>query len=194
MNPYEKRSELKKSKIKKSTLHLLGLHSVEHISIKMIADHSGVSRATIYKHFDSKEKLIVTVLNEIIEKSIVESEKILNKQASFIEKFNEITDLKSDVFLFTLKAGINFLYFQSDLIQDVLSARHQEQLDRMSKKLFDQGREEGFIHSDLNNEEIKDFLHVVKAGMNELRKKGDPVMNDIVRLRRLNDLFIRAIS
>ncbi len=64
----------------------------------------------------------------------------------------------------------------------------------MVKRLFKQGREEGFIGQDISDESILDLLKVIRSGLKILKDERDPIMMDIHRLMAVNDLFINAIK
>ena len=58
MNAYERRMEQNKERILKATLELFRVHGIKKTSTNDIAQKAGVSPATVYNHFGSKEDLM----------------------------------------------------------------------------------------------------------------------------------------
>ena len=64
MNGFERRTELKKDKIRTAALKLFCTYGPDKTSINEIAQEAGVSPASIYNYFGSKEGLMKdTIIN-----------------------------------------------------------------------------------------------------------------------------------
>ncbi len=59
-----KKGEKTKEKIKQVSLGLIHKNGYKNTSINNVLDSSGVKKGTFYFHYESKEKLVVEVLNE----------------------------------------------------------------------------------------------------------------------------------
>lgn len=194
MNGYQKRIESKKRQIKKSALKLLEKYELDKITIHQIAEHASVSRATIYKHFGDKENLYHETFKDIIDESLKDIEKIIDGEGDFESKFREITSLKGNIMKTTSNSYVSMSLGNTGELEGVLSEEQRIKSNEMVKRLFKQGREEGFIGQDISDESILDLLKVIRSGLKILKDERDPIMMDIHRLMAVNDLFINAIK
>ena len=62
----------------------------EDINIRLIASQSGVSSATIYKYYGSKEKLVITVVQEQIAVLIDELKAAIAQETGYREKWHRL--------------------------------------------------------------------------------------------------------
>ena len=58
MNAYERRMKRNKERILQATLELFQVHGIKKTTTNDIAREAGVSPATVYNHFGSKEDLV----------------------------------------------------------------------------------------------------------------------------------------
>lgn len=47
---------------------LIKIHGIRHVTIDMIAEKCGISKKTVYKYFDSKQDMVATIINDILDR------------------------------------------------------------------------------------------------------------------------------
>ena len=109
-------------------------------SLKMVSELSGLSRVTIYKHFDNKDNLFREVLVKHMEELACTAEESLRHETIYWRKLERLIDawvispletLASDMVINDLKhagkqVGENILVKWYDVLQDNLNAITQE--------------------------------------------------------------------
>lgn len=141
----------KKNDILTTATRLFNQHSFVSVGIDRIIDESQVAKMTFYKHFNSKEKLIIECLlakdNEIREQlthAIQETQKLNGNKVDGILKWYENWLYSADFY------GSLFVKAINQYIRDI-AFKHSKHL----KKLFQLA---------LNSQEKSDYLFALLAG------------------------------
>lgn len=128
------------------------------VSIDEIAEFAGVSKATLYRHFDSKEKLFRSVVEVFffdirthIENILIEDTPFEEKLETFIQKMSVILkDLKPQL-LKDLKMNepILFMFFLDERAKTI---------ENQLKKLLQQGVDVGAVKAEYNVNLISEMI------------------------------------
>ena len=95
MNGFEKRTQQKMQTIKDTAFALLNQPAgVEGLRMDTLAKEAGVSKATIFKYFHSKEKLIQQVFMDFLDRMGAESMTFLSQDLPFEEKLMALAKVK----------------------------------------------------------------------------------------------------
>ncbi len=78
-----------------SAIELLGLQP--DASIQEIADHSGVGRTTVYRHFPGREELFDALIDEVFEQSIRETNEVLDREKPAHETLMAVSKLNIEL-------------------------------------------------------------------------------------------------
>ena len=85
-NGFERRKEQSKEDIRRAAWELFGQFGVERVSIADIARKAGVSQATIYNNFASKETLVREFVTNVVDQLVDRIEQVLAPEKPFREK------------------------------------------------------------------------------------------------------------
>lgn len=96
MNGYERRTELKKDKIRTVAFKLFSMYGIEKTTINEIAHQAGVSPASIYNYFGSKEGLIKDTVINLLESNWKLREELWESDLPFPELLNRTVLMKND--------------------------------------------------------------------------------------------------
>ena len=64
MNKRQQKAIETKKKIYEAAKHLAMAHGIENVSVDSIVEAAGVSKGAFYVHFESKDTLVATLINE----------------------------------------------------------------------------------------------------------------------------------
>lgn len=117
----------------------------EDASMQEIADHSGVGRTTVYRHFPSRENLLETLMGEVMTRSTAEIEKITATGMDPASTMRAVARRNVE-----LGVRFRFLYDHQEVTKPVIQARTRDGDTAMS----------GYLESAQRRGEIIDGLTV----------------------------------
>lgn len=172
MNGFEKRSQQKMQAIKKASFALLNQPTgVAGLRMDTVAKEAGVSKATIFKYFHSKEGLIQQVFMDYLDAMAVEAMTFLNQEKPFEEKLMALAQVKI-VHLEKVDQQffIDLMNQYSQKTDPELAAKMQNYNQRYCEvmtELLQQGRKEGKIDLKYSDEFIMLYLGAIVQGVSD---------------------------
>ena len=164
MNGFERRKEKKKQGIRRAAMELFAQYGFSKVSVKDIAVKAGVSHATIYNHFNSKEELINDVMCREMDKMMAGVRQIINSDTDFIKKVEMIRGSKVGMAGRyngeMLKAAINI----SPEVYQHLDNLWQGETNQLMEELVEQGKPQGYINKDISTQAIMFYFDLIRAG------------------------------
>ncbi len=161
MNGYERRTKLKRDKIRTAALELFCRYGADKTTVNDIAQKAGVSPATIYNYFGSKEGLFrETIINFLesnwkIRKELWESNlpfpEILRRALSMKDEFIDQVNVEH------LGPLLNGDPEVRQLIEDFYKRRYPD----VVRKFIEKGRREGYIRKDISIEAATLYLRTI---------------------------------
>lgn len=172
MNGFEKRTQQKMQTIKDTAFALLNQPAgVEDLRMDTLAKEAGVSKATIFKYFHSKEKLIQQVFMDFLDRMGAESMTFLSQDLPFEEKLMALAKVKIQ-YLDTVDQQF-FLDLMAQYSQKAdaelaakMHAYNQRYYDVMVQ-LLQQGRREGKIDLKYSDEFLLLYLESMVQGVSD---------------------------
>lgn len=172
MNGFEKRTQQKMQTIKDTAFALLNQPAgVEDLRMDTLAKEAGVSKATIFKYFHSKEKLIQQVFMDFLDRMGAESMTFLSQDLPFEEKLMALAKVKIQ-YLDTVDQQF-FLDLMAQYSQKAdaelaakMHAYNQRYYDVMVQ-LLQQGRKEGKIDLKYSDEFLLLYLESMVQGVSD---------------------------
>ncbi|OIJ21474.1 TetR family transcriptional regulator [Anaerobacillus alkalidiazotrophicus] len=183
MDGFQRRRELKKRNILEAALALFMKHGIQKVSIVEIAKEATVSQVTIYNYFESKHKLIHEVFNFYINKAVVDFENIIEAKLPFPEKVKKI--------IFNKKEAASQIHeeFYQYMMKEYTEGNDIEKLYNEKAipyflRLFEEGKEQGYVDPNLSNEAILFYVHMLKEYIQkeEVYQKILPLTEDITNI------------
>ena len=165
MNAYERRVERNKERILRATLDLFRVHGIKKTTTNDIALKAGVTPATVYNHFGSKEDLVRAAVKYFLNSLLADFSKIFEGEFSFLEKMEQILLYKSDI----------LGRYQGELMQAIISAdpeiRHfvdsvyMTEIMPMVTNFYEDGKRQGYINPELSTDTIMRYFEMMRQCM-----------------------------
>lgn len=179
MNPHSRRSKLKIEAIMNVATQLFEEYGYEKVSVDEIAKNAKTSKTTLYKYFESKEKLYLEVINRTLKHYNDACEKIIYDACDFKSKLTNLIKLK-----LKYHKIINNVF-----LTDICPFNYKnEQLKRsweLHQIFHNQGRKKGFISDEWSDEDLNDYFEVLIYGT---IKKYDKSNADTLTERKIESI------
>ena len=120
----KKRAKKTRSKLKQAALDVFSEKSFDAATVEEITEKADVGKGTLYQHFEDKEQIVITLINEAIE-HLIECIRSYKKQPETLEKMLE--HLFNAHYEFYMNAKEEFLLlFQGKLSLKLQSETHDD--------------------------------------------------------------------
>ncbi len=191
MNGFERRTELKKDKIRTAALELFCTYGPDKTSINEIAQNAGVSPASVYNYFGSKEGLLKDTIINLLESSWKLREELWDSELPFPESLKRTVTMKND---FYDKIDLdNFL----DLLNSNIEIKkhiddfNKKRYPKIVQKFIEKGRREGYIRKEISFEAAMVYLTMYQDVLQrpEMQKRINSEL-----LKELLDLMIYGLA
>jgi AcrR family transcriptional regulator len=122
------------------------------VTLDEIASDLGMSKKTLYKHFESKELLLREVVRSITSSMSQHIEKIVSSDLSFEAKAKSVlTEIGKTLGTFGRQLQVDIQRYTPDLWTEIEDFRRRQILDKMDR-MFRQGMREGVFRRTLDPE------------------------------------------
>jgi len=158
MDGFMRRRERSKEDIRKAAWELFSQFGIEKVSVVDIARRAGVSQATIYNNFVSKENLVREFINTAVDQFTQLAREALSGDKPYDEKLAALPRFSARVMAHEepTGAGGRVLASTVDLLNDPEVKRMRDlAIDEFTKLLLDllqEGKDQGRIKADLSEE------------------------------------------
>ena len=184
MDGFARRKEHSKEDIRKAAWELFSQFGVEKVSIADIARKAGVSQATIYNNFGSKEALAREFVTAAIDQLINRVQDVLSPEKPYWDKITAFIQFISELLSEGRSSGIGGTVFSSsdDLLSDPeikkIRDSAQEKMTNLLLELVQEGKEQGQIQSDLSEDAFRvyfsAFMEIFTGAQFRQRYQKDP--------------------
>ena len=163
-NGFTRRKEQSKDDIRKAAWELFSQFGVEKVSIVDIARKAGVSQATIYNNFGSKEALVREFVTTAIDQLVNSAQVVLSPNKSYWEKMAAFLHFISEMMAQGGSSEVDVTVFSSsnDLLNDPeikkLRDSAQEKMANLLLGLVREGKEQGQIRADLTEDAFRVYF------------------------------------
>lgn len=146
----------RKAQIIKETLRLVAEHGLAGASMSRIAEAVGISNAALYRHFDSREDILIAAHDALIERVFAWLNS--SKAPNVMDRLREMGNSHATLFSKDIE-GFNAPMFQfiswipKDRVHDHVVRRRVEML-RWYADLIEEGKAQGSIRADIETELI----------------------------------------
>ena len=165
MNGFERRKEQKKDNIRRAALELFQAYGFKKVSINDIAQKAGVSQVTIYNHFGSKDELVRDVIKNLFYSMLEKYRGIVKEEKPFLRKLEAIVFDKSELigqFQGELRQAV---FSQDPEMRQFVESIWQGEINQLLIDLFEDGRKQGYISTDLSREAILTYYEIFRQGI-----------------------------
>jgi AcrR family transcriptional regulator len=146
----------RRAQIVQETLRLIAEHGLAGASMSRIAEAVGISNAALYRHFDSREDILIAAHDVLIER--VFSWLKSSRAPNVMDRLREMGDSHAAIFSKDIE-GFNAPMFQfiswipRDRVHDHVVQRRMEML-RWYADLVEEGKTQGTIRTDIETDLI----------------------------------------
>ncbi|MGC6584276.1 TetR/AcrR family transcriptional regulator [Paenibacillus sp. Dod16] len=193
MNGYERRKHKKMEQIYAVAFQLFSRHGYQKVSVNEIAQQAGVSPATIYNYFGTKDQLYMDMIMDWTDKQLAVYERILDSARSFAEKTQEIMLLEAKNLTFLSEEFRNFQTSEERGISQTIQQYSEEKVKDFFMKYVALGKQEGYIHKDQTEEVTMLYFSMF---MHELGRRWDSGSREYANgsMETLMELFFYGLA
>ena len=193
MSTYERRIERNKERILRATLELFQVHGIKKTTTNDVARKAGVSPATIYNHFGSKEDLVRATVKYFLTGTAADFSKIFEGDLSFLEKMEQILLYKSDMLGQYQGEFMQTIISEDPEIRHIIDSVYLAEMRQMIINFYEEGKRQGYVNPELSTETIMRYMLIVRSGMAaESILSEDPEHNRKM-MQDLTPLFLYGI-
>ena len=193
MKAYERRMERNKERILQATLELFQVHGIKKTTTNDIARKAGVSPATVYNHFGSKEDLVRATVRYFLTSTAADFSKIFKGDLSFLEKMEQILLYKSDMLGQYQGEFMQTIISEDPEIRHIVDSVYLIEIKQVVINFYEEGKRQGYVNPELSTETIMRYMLIVRSGMAaESILSEDPEHNRKM-MQELAPLFLYGI-
>ena len=165
MKAYERRMERNKERILQATLELFQVHGIKKTTTNDVARKAGVSPATIYNHFGSKEDLVHAVIKYFLSAISEDFKNILTGNLSFMEKMERILSYKSDMLGQYQGEFMQTMISEDPEIRQFVNSVYMTEIMPVVMGFYEEGKRQGYVNPEMPTENIIRYMLIVRSGM-----------------------------
>ncbi len=193
LNAYERRIERNKERILRATLELFQVHGIKKTTTNDIALKAGVSPATVYNHFGSKEDLVRATVKYFLTSTAADFNKIFKGDLSFLGKMEHILLYKSDMLGRYQGEFMQTIISEDPEIRHIVDSEYLTDIRQVTMNFYEEGKRQGYVNPELPTENILRYSEILRSGMAaESILSEDPEYNRKM-MQELTPLFLYGI-
>lgn len=179
------RSQKKVDSILLNASRLFVQHGYHKVTMESIAQYANVSKVTLYKYFPDKQVLYEHILKQIYLDEYNEIINIINSHLPFEQKIDGVVkarikkyyDKTKPVFTGEITLSLDLQKFMIE---------YTEKMNVQRRKLYEQGKMEGFISEDISNKTLEVYFKIIQKGLvSEFKELGDLENENLSQLLRI---------
>ena len=164
MNGFERRKERKKEDIRQASLELFKTFGFRRVTVHDIARKAGVSPATIYNHFGSKEELVRHVVKRLILQTTERYWSIMDDEKPYLERLETIVFDKTEMARQYDGELIQSIASSDPEVQELVDALYQKAAKRIVS-FFEEGTRLGHFNPELSREALLLYVDILRKGI-----------------------------
>jgi AcrR family transcriptional regulator len=164
MDGFERRKEQSKESIRKAAGELFAKFSVGKVSINDIARKAGVSQATIYNNFGSKDGLIQDYIQTVANGYFEHFREISKANKPYAEKVEDVVQYMIEMG----ESGSGY-----DDVEIMNNPRFKQFVDSLLNQVrtlflefIREGKREGYDNQDISDEAMEAYIEIFTQGIN----------------------------
>ncbi len=188
MNGFQRRTEQKKKSIRQAAAALFSRHGVDKVTMRDIADEARVSHVTIFRHFRSKQDLVLEVVRWLYDEEYREIETVLQSDAPYVDRMEQMLLFRGKLQDLERLDVIRAAGASDPDLLAMTIAEFETKANELRLKFFEEGKKKGYIDPEASLEAlvfIGDGLQALlklKPGEREKLKRDKSLLQGILRL------------
>ena len=182
MDGFERRKEQSKEDIRRAAEELFSKFGAEKVSVNDIARKAGVSQATIYNNFGSKDELVHDYRKSIVSNITVRFREILVWKKSYLERFQGLLQFWIDV------ADRYKIEIEEHSGNKQSSDTIGREIENSFREFIKEGKAQGSLRADISEEAITAYIKFFQQGIannqeiRERMRRDERLSNDLLSL------------
>ena len=187
MDGFERRKEQSKEDIRRAAEELFSRFGADKVSINDIARKAGVSQATIYNNFGSKDELVHDYRKTIVNLITSRFREILVWKKSYVEKFQGLLQSWIDI---ADRYKIEIKDFETKQPREAMGM----EIENSFREFIKEGKDRGNLRSNLSDEAIITYIKFFQQGISNNPEIHNRMQRDSKLSDDLLSLFMYGIS
>lgn len=188
MDGFERRKEQSKEDIRRAAEELFSRFGADKVSVNDIARKAGVSQATIYNNFGSKDELVKDYQHSIIRVLATRFRTILVWKKSWVEKLQGVIQSWLDI------ADQYQMVVKNGQPAGDGSSNVRAEIENDFRDFLKEGRKQGNLRSDISDEAIMTYIRFFQQSMANNPAVHDRMKHDKKFSQEIVSLFVYGIS
>lgn len=188
MDGFERRKEQSKEDIRHAAEELFSRFGADKVSVNDIAKKAGVSQATIYNNFGSKDELVKDYQHTIIRVLATRFRNILVWKKSWVEKLQGAIQYWLDI------ADQYKLAMENKLSPRGETSSVRAEMENAFKEFLKEGRDQGNLRKDISDEAIMSYIQLFQQSIINNPEIRSRIQRDNNFYQELLSLFVYGIS
>ncbi len=188
MDGFERRKEQSKEDIRHAAEELFSRFGADKVSVNDIAKKAGVSQATIYNNFGSKDELVKDYQHTIIRVLATRFRNILVWKKSWVEKLQGAIQYWLDI------ADQYKLAMENNLPPRGETSSVRAEMENAFKEFLKEGRDQGNLRKDISDEAIMSYIQLFQQSIINNPEIRSRIQRDNNFYQELLSLFVYGIS
>jgi len=193
MKAYERRMERNKERILQATLELFQVHGIKKTTTNDIAQKAGVSPATVYNRFGSKEDLVHATVKYFLTSTAADFSKIFQGDLSFLGKMEQILLYKSDMLGQYHGELMQTIISEDPGIRQLVDSVYLVEIRQCIIDFYEEGKRQGYVNPELSTETIMRFSEIMRRGMAAESSLSENPEHNRKLMQELTPLFLYGI-
>jgi AcrR family transcriptional regulator len=186
MDGFERRKEQSKEDIRRAAEELFSKFGADKVSVNDIARKAGVSQATIYNNFGSKDELVHDYRKSIVSNITVRFREILVWKKSYLEKFQGLLQSWIDV---TDRYKMEIESSGTKRSPDTIG----QEIENSFREFIKEGKDHDSLRADLSEEAITAYIKFFQQGIANNPGIRDRIRRDEKLSNDLLSLFVYGL-
>jgi len=164
MMDVSKRSQQKIDSILINSKHLFNEYGFNKVTMDNIAQVANVSKGTLYKYFPDKQYLYEYLVKQIYDTERAMFRGIIEEEGEFLTKIRSIIEERVKKYTETHKKFFQDFFNRS---KDLDQYMHEyiEEIANLRKKLYAEGKSQGFISEKLSEDSLELYFEIIQIGL-----------------------------
>jgi len=193
MKAHDFRIERNKERILRATLELFQVHGIRKTTTNDIALKAGVSPATVYNHFSSKEDLVRAAVIYFLTITSEDFKKILTGDLTFMEKMERILGYKSDMLGQYQGEFMQAIISEDPEIRQLVDSAYMTEIMPIVMNFYEEGKRQGYVNPEISTENIIRYMLIVRSGMAAESVLSEDPEHNRKMMKELAPLFLYGI-
>jgi TetR/AcrR family transcriptional regulator, cholesterol catabolism regulator len=164
-------------------------HNVKKVSLEDIAAKAGVSPTTVYNNFGNREALVAEVVKLLLQQTLTQSRQIVASDLPVDQKIMSIINMKKDLVGQINSEIIEKIVSQDNSMIPSIEEIYQSEIRPLWSKILAEGKREGYIDANLNDEVLLIYLDVMKTGFAAKKDLMQKIATNVDWLMQLSHLL-----